>query len=120
MSCLFNSLASLLHLESRQVRAYIVQYMNTNRHKMINGMTLEQWIVHSGEDPNEKSFDAYSRRMDSPTEWGGASEIGLACSVFDINIRVRMPGGQWVQFGCDETNPTLRLMYTGSHYEALY
>lgn len=114
MSCLFDALA--LHLprvSSPQLRQLLAQYELTDP-VMPDGRRFSEVIA-------PVPLRSYHRWIAQPNSWGGAPEIAAFCRLLQVEVRVRVPGGQTVVFAPGEPlkpRAYLRLAWNGSHFSA--
>ena len=123
MSCLFNSLESLLKDELKNLgisnlRQIITIYMGNNLHEKVGDEKLEEWIKYSNIDEKiGKSVKDYVEKISNPSQWGGALEIAITSKIFNLKINVEMNNKIISVFECGETNnKEITLVYTGNHY----
>lgn len=79
MSCLFNSLSYFIDQNSTQIRNKICNYLQQNK-PIINGLDTKQILRLENRD--------YINNMRKPSTWGGAIEIQVACTIWNLKIVV--------------------------------
>ena len=126
MSCLFNSLTTLLRdciPDNVDMRTYICDYIEQNKHTLLKNDTIHTWIKntcidrYNEDDIDDKMIDMYVNDMRQPSEYGGAPEIAIASHIFNVRIVVKYGNGQRIEFDTSpNTNRTIELFWTGNHY----
>ncbi len=121
MSCLFNSLASLIQQDPAQLRADICAFLESNPAMMddIKADTIVHW-------ENGQSMQDYVRGMRQSHTWGGAIEVKAFTQMTGLGVVVvDLRSGKYIEFVPPSTPTTrpphvhrrLYVTYTGSHYE---
>lgn len=120
MSCLFQSIGSLMHRTHQRTRREICDYMNHHLEEEYQGLRLKDWIhwqLHYS-DPLK-----YIQNMRNESEWGGAMELMVATKMYKVDILVVDQKGHTVAefLWNDQCTARIRLVlqWTGVHYEGL-
>jgi hypothetical protein len=113
MSCLFNSLAYFVNINSDILRSSICDYIKTNP-KILYDINMEDVILWE----NGKTLDEYVSCMRNTSTWGGGIEIKCFCEMFNLPVLVHF-GIRDIMFlpnSNSNSNP-VELLYNGGHYE---
>lgn len=115
MSCLFNSLSYFIPETSYNIRQKICDYLEENK-PIIDG--LETSFILNLENAN------YISDMRNTSTWGGAIEIQVASSIWNLRIIVknyRNRGEKDIEFIPLSQNyeKTIDVYWTGGHYEPI-
>lgn len=140
-SCLFHSMSYGLKDGSNasSLRSEICSFINRNPQTKISDTPLQDWVKWD----TGTSVSDYSRKMASPSAWGGGIEMACVSQLKNVNVHVyevirgggaSIKGASGVRgsvagykrisaFDCavdPERRPTVRVLYCGGvHYEAL-
>lgn len=118
MSCLFNSLGRLLNVDPTRLRMQICDALDA-KVPIISEIDTHE-VLALTEGPR------YTERMRSTSEWGGAIEIQVACTLYKIRVIVenRRDAGPaektHIEFlpSCNQNFERTAVIYwTGGHYE---
>lgn len=120
MSCLFQSIGTLIHKAHHDTRKEICDYMQSHLEHEHQGMRLKDWIHWQLHSPNPHQ---YIRKMRQPSEWGGAMELAIATKVYKADIRVidgyGIPVAEFWFKDQSTARRRLILRWTGNHYEGV-
>jgi hypothetical protein len=129
MSCLFNSVFSLLNdtfnkAGINNLRYFLIFYIKNHLDEKIDEtMTIKEWCsLASIEKFGEDDIDKYLTIMNNDSTWGGGFEIAIISHVFRLKIHIIEKDKKIVTFNnCIDKKPfyDLYLDYNGSHYEPL-
>lgn len=116
MSCLFKSLSYFFpNITEQQLRHVICNYLQRN---LTVGCAKAKEVIkwESGVGLQE-----YVNNMRKSSTWGGAIEIKCFCDILKRNVIVNsIPNNKQIQFLSSTPNvPTLRIYWTGGHYEPI-
>lgn len=84
MSCLFNSIGSLLELDPARLRQNVCDYLSSNPEIFDDGTKAKdvvKWLT-------KQSLESYVKEMRSTQTWGGAHEIRIMCDLLKCKINV--------------------------------
>lgn len=84
MSCLFNSIGSLLNLDPTRLRQSVCDYLSSNPAIFDDGTKAKdvvKWLT-------KQSLENYVNEMRSSQTWGGAYEIRVICDLHKCKINV--------------------------------
>jgi hypothetical protein len=117
MSCLFNSLSHFVSEDSFNIRQRICDYLTTNPvlFDEISASLVIEWETGS-------NLRDYVTRMRSPSTWGGATEIRCFVNMYKINVEVvniRDSSGKSIVFTSASSPQTVRISWSGGHYEPI-
>ena len=120
-SCLFHSLMAAvtllgLQLQSRictaiSLRRILLRWLVAHTSKSYMGMTFTSWLRAERQQP-KLTMAAYARRMQNPTEYGGALEIAafVHSQPFDVWVWKPLRGGKRYErtavFDCAANKPS--------------
>lgn len=112
MSCLFNSLGSLLKVDPSKLRADVCSFLEQHSGSLVEGLAAEVVL--------ETKVEEYVHKMRNPSTWGGAVEIQSICQMYGVEVQVETPQGSTVHF-VPRNCPTsithiLKVRWTGAHY----
>lgn len=115
MSCLFHSLSYFFKEDCQVIRNKICDYLQQNK-PIIEGIDTRE--VLNMETPH------YISNMRKPSTWGGAIEIQVACTLWNVQIHVfnhRDQNAKKIVFVplYRETNRYIQIYWTGGHYEPI-
>jgi hypothetical protein len=115
MSCLFNSLSYFIPENSYNIRQKICDYLAENK-PIIDG--LDTSFILSLENAN------YITDMRNTSTWGGAIEIQVAASLWNLRIIVKNYRNRCekdIEFIPLNQNyeKTIQVYWTGGHYEPI-
>ena len=127
MSCLFNSIHSLLSEEFQfsnlaNLRSFMIYYIKENLNKKMNdGLTIQNWIENASiEKFNQIDVERYLHSMSNHSTWGGGPEIAILSHILKIHIFVVQNNKIISKFeNCDDPFKILYINFNGSHYEPL-
>ncbi len=129
MSCLFNSVFSLLNdtfnkAGINNLRYFLIFYIKNHFDEKIDeSMTIKEWCsLASIEKFGEDDIDKYLKVMNNDSTWGGGFEIAIISHVFRLKIHVVQKDKTISTFNnCIDKKPfyDVYLDYNGSHYEPL-
>jgi len=129
MSCLFNSVFSLLNQTFHQaginnLRYFLIFYIKNHFDEKIDEtMTIKEWCsLASIEKFGEDNIDKYLKIMNNDSTWGGGFEIAIMSHVFGLIIHVVQKDKTISTFNnCFNKKAfyNVYLDYNGSHYEPL-
>lgn len=110
MSCLFDSLASLLGTSARALRGTVCDYLDTDPY--LGGLRASK-VIDEGLRLRE-----YVREMRRESTWGGATEIKAVCNLHHVNVTVIITStGRQIQFQCTgEPRRTIYVNWANRHY----
>jgi hypothetical protein len=115
MSCLFNSLGSLLKVDPAKLRADVCSFLEQHSAELVEG--LDSQVVL------ESEVDVYVRKMRNASTWGGAVEIRSVCQMYGVETEVLTSHGTTVHFvpmsvsaSAAQDLRVLKVHWTGSHY----
>jgi hypothetical protein len=116
MSCLFNSLNAFIQEGSYEIRQKICNYLQENK-PIIDGLDTD--FILALENGN------YIEQMRSPSTWGGAIEIQVACNLWHMQVYVknyRNQGMKDIEFLPlnGQYEKTIHVYWTGGHYEPTF
>lgn len=127
MSCLFNSVFSLLNeifhkAGINNLRYFLIFYIQNHLDEKIDEtMTIKEWCTLASIDKfGEDNIEKYLKIMNNDTTWGGGFEIAILSHVFRLKIHVIQLDKKIVTFNnCIDKKPyyDIYLNYNGSHYE---
>jgi hypothetical protein len=80
MSCLFNSIGTLLNVDPTLLREQVCEFIGGENTKLIPGIETNQVL---GTD-----VDMYVESMKKTSTWGGGVEIQAVCQLFDVEVVV--------------------------------
>ena len=124
MSCLFNSFSHFNHIvnndTSEKIRSKICDYLETNP-IIFDDIKAEQIVIWE----SNIRLEDYIRRMRNLFTWGGGIEIFCFCKIYNVNVEVinirdksEIKGSNnIIQFKSNESNNTIRVTWSGGHYE---
>ena len=126
MSCLFNSLSSLIGEPAQQIRLKICDYLETNPQ-------LYEDLSASLAVKIEKKMELarYIQETRSPSTWGGAIEIRSFVNIWKRPVKVwAIREKRWIEFPCEvvqiiqpgqlcQPNKECRISWSGGHYEPM-
>jgi len=117
MSCLFDSLAKCLQIDSTSLRYYIVKFLKTNP-ILLDDITAKDVI----EWTDDIDLNSYTDKMLNTNEWGGAIEIKAFCELYNVNVKIHVQytGKSFIITSSQKSNKTIHISYTGNHFEPLY
>lgn len=118
MSCLFNSVGSLIGRDPQMVRQEVADFLSNNKQLNLNDMVLEDWIKFSQE--NTESVDDYIRSMRSSSVWGGCLEMICMTLMYNIRIHVQLQGTDTEIVVGNAANSPVRVLYNGAHYTPMH
>jgi hypothetical protein len=115
MSCLFDSLASVLSYGpagSSRLRAMICDYLNKNPN--ISGLSASDAIFAA----HNKSLDEYVMAMRKTSTWGGAIEIKALCDILSISVTVLvLSSRRYIEFlPMNVSKKHVHIHWNGGHY----
>lgn len=113
MSCLFDSLAPFVGMEPHQLRLAIVDYIQTNP-RFDGALSFEEHIQYE----SMQTLYEYTEKMKRPTTMGGALEIVAFSRLFDISVRLHVPG-RHIVIECKNNTKWADVWYTNSHYSKI-
>lgn len=129
MSCLFNSIFSLLNdtfynAGIHNLRYFLIFYIKNHMNDKINNdMTIKEWCeLASLEKFGQINIEKYLKIMNNDSTWGGGFEIAIISHIFRLIIHVNMKGKTVSIFNnCNDKKPfyNVYLDYNGSHYEPI-
>ena len=117
MSCLFNSLGSLIHKDAQSLRANICNYIAQNK-ELMEGVNAQEVVTWE----NGQSLDQYVQGMRSPATWGGAIEISAFVNMYCVPVTVLdLRTSKKIHFVPKRRTrkKALCLTWNGAHYEAI-
>jgi hypothetical protein len=117
MSCLFNSLAPAVSLNSEVLRMAIAAYLKTDP-KLLDNINAKDIVAWT----EGQTLEEYANRMSRSGSWGGAIEIRAFCELFDMNVTVHVlyTGKEFTVETSKNPIRTVHISYTGNHFEPMY
>ena len=129
MSCLFNSIFSLLEKTFNKagihnLRHFLISYIRDHLNQKIDeSMTIKEWCsLASIEKFGEDNIDKYLKAMNNDSSWGGGFEIAIMSHVFKLKIHIIQKNKIISTFNnCFDKKPfyNIYLDYNGLHYEPI-
>ena len=129
MSCLFNSVFSLLNDTFRDssinnLRYFLIFYIRNHLDEKIDDtMTIKDWCsLASIEKFDVDDIEKYLQDMNNDSTWGGGFEIAIISHVFRLIIHIVQKDKIITVFNnCTNYKPfyNIYLNYNGSHYEPI-
>ena len=120
-SCMFHSLAHFLGKKAQDVREEVVLWMDREKETfVVDGTPLVNWVEYS-----HVPFKTYLKRMRSPREWGGHTELVAAHNLYKRNISVYEPKSGLYKRIERMSKPAfpegeeMHLLFSPGHYDAL-
>lgn len=117
MSCLFDSLAPAVGIDSSLLRQTIAEYLKTDP-KLLDDITAKDIISWT----ESKSLHEYADSISRPHVWGGGLEIKAFCELFRMNVIVHVlyTNKKFAVYCSGCANKQVNISYTGDHFEPLY
>ena len=118
MSCLFNSLARFVNIDSvdgSELRRLLCDFLELNP-RLIDDMTTENVV----KEETSMSLSVYINAMRRHETFGGAIEIRAFTKLFKINVMVKsLPNRKEIEFIENPEYLWAVISWNGGHFEAI-
>lgn len=116
MSCLFDSLSTFLtDINSSQLRHIITHFLSQDP----SFFEEESGKLSDILSIDNVRLEEYVNAMSNPNTWGGAIEIRAFSEIYKVRVLVQIHDRIIEFLPKHEYNFTIRIHYTGNHYEPI-